>query len=230
MTPPEYLTDLINSFLKCANPAYAVQMRKYMKDKYAYFGIKSPERKELYKIHYRKHGLIPEQSMEEIVKWCWDAPEREFQYFAMESLGKTVKKVEKNIIEIYEYMITHKSWWDTVDYIAINLIGAYFIKYPDEIEKITKRWMNTGNKWLQRSCILFQLKYKSQTDTALLKSFILPLTTDNEFFIRKAIGWALREYSKTNPDYVVQFVEQNTLSGLSEREALKWMKNKSIIT
>lgn len=92
--------------------------------------------------------------------------------------------------------------------------------------ELTTRWMNSDNMWLQRTCLLFQLKYKTSTDTQLLSSFIKPLSSSNEFFIRKAIGWALREYSKTDPDFVIQFTKENTLSGLSEREALKWLRNK----
>jgi len=228
MAIPQYLTDLVDSFLKKANPEAALPMKKYVKDRYDYLGITSPERRELYKVHWQKHGLIPHDKTEEIVKWCWETQYREYQYFAMESLGKNAKIAEKSIIDLYEYMITHKSWWETVDFIAPHLIGVYFSKYPDQIKTTTNKWMASGNMWLHRTCILFQLKYKSKTDTLLLESFIEPLTESKEFFIRKAIGWALREYSKTNPEYVIQFVNTHRLSGLSEREALKWMKNKSI--
>jgi 3-methyladenine DNA glycosylase AlkD len=82
--------------------------------------------------------------------------------------------------------------------------------------------------WLQRTCLLFQLKYRKHTDVDLLVGFIMLLRNSKEFFIRKAIGWSLREYSKTNPEFVISFVEKNQLSGLSEREALKWMKAKGI--
>lgn len=225
---PVYLIDLQNAYLKNANPALVIQMSKYMKDKFAFFGIKSPERKDIYKAHWKKHGYIPIDDTEKVIKWCWQAPQREFQYFAMESLGRTSKKADVDRIKIYEYMITQKSWWDTIDFIASNLVGVYFTKYPDQIKKTTSLWMNSNNMWLQRTCILFQLKYKRKTDTALLEGFIIPMLDSKEFFIRKAIGWALREYSRTNPEYVIQFVDNHQLSGLSEREALKWIKNKSI--
>ncbi len=202
-------------------------MKKYMKDLFEFYGIKSPIRRELYKQHKQQSGLIPKDQATEIMKWCWQAPQRDYQYFAMEFLGKVAKKADREIIGLYEYMITHKSWWDTIDYIASNLVGVYFTLYPELIEEYTSKWMDSDNMWLQRVCLLFQLKYKSRTDTRLLEKFILRLSGSKEFFIRKAIGWSLREYSKTNPDYVKTFVSEHQLSGLSEREALKWMLNQN---
>jgi len=223
---PDYILPLETEFKKHADPENAVQMQKYMKDKFEFLGINSLLRREIYGRFKKQYGLIPEENKTEIMKWCWNAPQREYQYFVMEFLGKKQKKVEKEIIELYEYMITNKSWWDTADFIAAHLAGSYFKQFPESIQKLTTRWMNSDNMWLQRTCLLFQLKYKSSTDTSLLSSFIKSLSSSNEFFIRKAIGWALREYSKTNPDFVIQFVKENTLSGLSEREALKWLRNK----
>ena len=113
-----------------------------------------------------------------------------------------------------------------MDYIASNLVGSYFNIYPGKIRETTDRWMASQNMWLQRTCLLFQLKYKNKTDESLLSGFIDQLTGSKEFFIRKAIGWSLREYSKTNPDFVLSFVRARELSGLSEREALKWIVGK----
>ena len=226
MSKPEYILLLEAEFLKHADPSNSVQMQRYMKDKFEFFGINSPLRKEIYGRFNKQFGLIPEENKTEIIKWCWNAPQREYQYFVMEFLGKKQKKVEKEIIDLYVYMITNKSWWDTVDFIAAHLVGSYFKQFPESIQKLTTKWMNSDNMWLQRSCLLFQLKYKVVTDKELLISFINSLSSSNEFFIRKAIGWALREYSKTDPDFVIQFVKENTLSGLSEREALKWLRNK----
>lgn len=223
MPTPHYLQSLEKSFVTEANPAEAIKMKKYMKDLFDFYGIKSPIRKELYKTHKQNFGLIPAGQKDEILQWCWNSPQREWQYFAMDFLGRTAKRSDKESIEMYEFMILNKSWWDTIDFIAANLVGVYFQKYPDQIPGITKKWMNSGNMWLQRTCILFQLKYRINTDTDLLESFIDPLKESKEFFIRKAIGWSLREYSKTNPDYVKVFVKTNQLSGLSQREALKWM-------
>jgi len=194
-----------------------------MKDRYEYFGIKSPERKEIYKNHKSSYGLIPDERTKEIVEWCWNQPQREYQYFAMEFLGKVAKKADKKIISLYVYMVTHKAWWDTVDFIATNLVGPYLKNYPNEILNLTSKWMESGNMWLQRTCLLFQIKYKFTVDTDLLHIFISQLIASKEFFIRKAIGWSLREYSKVNPEFVINYVAENQLSGLSKREALKWI-------
>jgi len=123
-------------------------------------------------------------------------------------------------------MITTKSWWDTVDFIAAKLVGDYFKKYPNQIGKYIQKWINSDNMWLQRTAILFQLKYKNQLDPKLLKYIIQSQLGSNEFFINKAIGWVLREYSKTNPTWVFNFVNTNEkgLSNLSKTEALRLMK------
>jgi len=226
MDSPKYLLPLISSFKNSANPETALKMEKYMRNHFPFFGIKSPQRTDIYREFKKDSGLIPNTNKEEIVNWCWQASEREYQYFAMEFLRKSSKKESKDILYLYEHMIITKSWWDTVDFIASNLLGVYFTNYPDEINVTTKRWMNSGNIWLQRSCLLYQLKYKNRLNTKLLVSFIAQLNKSNEFFIKKAIGWILREYSKTNSDFVKNYVNTNSLSVLSKREALLWMEKK----
>ena len=230
MQIPAYLIPLETEFKKHANPENAIPMRKYMLNKFEFLGINSPLRKEIFNRHKQQYGLIPENEEKEIVTWCWNAPQREFQYFSMDFLVRKKNKADEKSIGLYEYMMTHKSWWDTVDMIAAHLVGAYFKKFPENIPETTSRWIDSGNMWLQRTCLLFQLKYKEATDTKLLSLFIGTLASSDEFFIRKAIGWALREYSKTNPGYVIRFVKENKLSGLSKREALKWLKNKEMIS
>ena len=229
MNTPDYILPLVDAFVAVANENEAVAMKKYMKNKFDFFGIKSPIRKEVYKEHKSKYGLLPDDGFEEIVRWAWMQPQREYQYFAMEFLGKRMKKVEIGDIDLYEFLITEKSWWDTVDYVAATLLGNYFKNYPDQINSITTKWMESENMWLQRSCLLFQLKYKSNIDTILLSDFIDKLQGSKEFFINKAIGWILREYSKTNPPFVVEFVGKNRLSGLSRREAIKWMQSRGLV-
>jgi len=228
--PPPYLTGIIESYQKNDNAGLAIQMKKYMREQYEYFGIPSPLRKELIRSHWKQFGFIPEDRIEEIVNWCWNAPQREYHYFAMESLDKVSKKANKQRIEIYEYMIQNKSWWDTVDFIAAKLVGEYFIIFPEEIATRTTKWMDSRNIWLQRTCLLFQLKYKTATNIGLLEKFIASLVNSKEFFIRKAIGWVLREYSKTDPEYVIQFVKEHDLSGLSSKEALKWLNRSNAFT
>ncbi|MEN8249169.1 MAG: DNA alkylation repair protein [Bacteroidota bacterium] len=225
MKTPEYVQPIEQAFKAKANRDEAIKMKKYMKGQFEFFGVKSPARKEIYREHKNKYGLIPVDKLEKIVIWCWQKPQREYQYFALEFLTRAAKNADEEIICLYEEIIITKSWWDTVDGIAANLVGPYFQKFPKKIKSFTTDWMKSGNMWLQRSCILYQLKYKNKTDTRLLHKFIEPLASSKEFFIRKAIGWILREYSKTNADFVINYVKKNKLSGLSEREALKWLSN-----
>ncbi|RLD20943.1 MAG: DNA alkylation repair protein [Bacteroidetes bacterium] len=226
MKTPKYLQPLQLAFRQHANADIAAPMEKYMKDRYEYFGIKSPLRKEIYREHKLKYGLIPPAETEEIIKWCWQQPQREYQYFAMEFLGRAAKKADLDSINLYVYMITNKAWWDTVDFIATNLVGAYLKIFSDMTIDLTGEWMASKDIWLQRTCLLFQLKYKSATDTDLMHGFICQLSGSKEFFIRKAIGWVLREYSKTDAEFVVDYVNKYPISGLSQREALKWLQSR----
>jgi 3-methyladenine DNA glycosylase AlkD len=119
-------------------------------------------------------------------------------------------------------MLTHKSWWDSVDSTNSNVIGKYFIKFPALLEPTTQKWNDTSNIWLQRMSILFQLPYKEKTNTELLEKYIVNRMDSNEFFVNKAIGWALRAYAYTNKKWVIRFVKDHPqLSNLSKREALK---------
>lgn len=218
------LQKLINLYEKNANAAKAKQMKAYMKDQFEYLGLPSPLRKELSKQFFNEVGYPAVEQLEEVVGQAWSLPHREYKYFAMELMVKMRKKAGHDAMKLYEKLITKDSWWDTIDLIAPSLVGYHFQQYPEERSQYINAWMKSGNIWLQRSCILFQLKYKSETDTRLLSWIILELKDSKEFFIRKAIGWILREYSKTDPGFVIRFVQSNELSGLSQREALKWLE------
>lgn len=216
------LVDAIEKkFRSHANKEIAAQQTEYMRFMFPYFGIKAPVRQSLQKPFFAKDKLPPKAEMASIVKTAWKKPEREFQYFALEFALKYVRQFEKKDIALFEYMITTKSWWDTVDMTASKAVGGYMAKFPEERVPYVNKWLNSDNMWLKRTAILFQLKYKQQTDTALLEKAIRSNLGSSEFFINKAIGWALREYGKTNPDWVLAFVKKTTLDPLSHSEALK---------
>lgn len=219
----DYVENFKTVYQQNANPDFAFWMAKYMKNKFVYYGIKKPEREIIKKEFHHLFGWPSPENVNAVAMLLWQEQERELQYFAMELLYKFRKNSTPGIINLYEEIITSKSWWDTVDYIAVKLVGHYFKVFPEQITTVTQKWMNSGNMWLQRSCILFQLMYKKDTDVDLLFSFILPCTDSKEFFIQKAIGWALREFSKTNPQAVLTFAEQTPLKPLSRREALRIM-------
>ena len=121
-----------------------------------------------------------------------------------------------------EWMITNHSWWDSVDSTNSHVIGKFFLQFPEYIKPTTSKWNKSSNKWLQRMSILFQLMYKDKTDTTLLAKYIENCALEEDFFIRKAIGWALRAYAYTDAKWVKEFIKTHPhLSNLSKREALK---------
>jgi len=223
----DYIKSLETLFSQHTNTNNAVFMKKYMKDKFEFYGIQTGPRRELTKQFLKKDSLPPVEKLHDIIKKLWEKPQREFQYFGVELLEKSVKKLDKSNLPLIEFMIANKSWWDTVDGIAIRVAGELFRNHPGLIVQATQKWMASGNIWLQRTAILFQLKYKSHTNTDLLFKYILELEGSGEFFINKAIGWALREHSKTDPRLVIKFVNSHDLSPLSKREALKVINKKA---
>jgi len=203
----------------------AKPMTKYMKNRFPYLGIKTPKRKELFRDFIKENGLPEVSELKQITLDLWKLPEREFQYLAIGFLRKYTKKWDDDFIDLFEHLIITKSWWDSVDGLASWMVGEHFKRFPEMRDEYINRWMKNGNMWLQRTCLLFQLSYKEDTDVMLMENLILSLNGSKEFFINKAIGWILREYSKTDAQAVINFVGSNKLAPLSEREALKWLKN-----
>lgn len=215
----KYLNLLISKFRDKSNTEDALYFEKYMKNNFKFLGVRTPVKKEIIKDFYKENGKPLPEKTTDYVKYLWNLPEREFQHLALNIFEKNKTNLKLEDIDLIEYVITHKSWWDTVDG-TVSISGEYFKKYP-EAKNHTERWIESENFWLQRSALLFQLKYKSDTDKDLLFRYIKKTSHINEFFIRKAIGWALRQYSKYNPDVVKEFVENNELSALSKKEALR---------
>jgi 3-methyladenine DNA glycosylase AlkD len=208
-----------------ANQQTAQPMEAYMRHQFPFLGIKLPERVALTKQLWKTYQIEIEAFTFEDIFALWALSEREFQYIAMDLLNMRKKKFAKSDIVFIEQLIVTKSWWDTVDLLAGSIAGAYFVQYPHQISSVIERWISSENIWLKRSAILFQLKYKQKTNPELLFHLIRCCTDSREFFIQKAIGWALREYAKTQPDYVKQFVSETKLAPLSKREALKLLRS-----
>jgi 3-methyladenine DNA glycosylase AlkD len=217
----KYVEDLYELFKFAGNPELAKGAEVYMKNQFKFFGIYTNERRTLSNTYIKEVGLLSSKELVKTVKELYNQPYREFQYVAMELIAFHKKQWTEDIIKLAEFCITHKSWWDTVDNIASLILTDYFKKYPHQINSVTSIWNNSSNMWLQRSSIMFQKAFKKETNTQLLSKYILNCNHSKEFFIQKAIGWALREYSKTNPLWVKNFVANNTLAPLSKREALK---------
>lgn len=201
----------------------APAMAAYMKNLFPFAGIKKPQREIILK-ELNKQLLNCSDELPQIAEYLWKKPEREFQYIALKILEKSANKLSIEDVMWIENLIVSKSWWDTVDALAANVAGVILLKDEKAILSYSDKWNASDNMWLNRTAILIQLSFKQKTNTALLASTIEKHIHSNEFFIKKAIGWVLRQYSKTNPEWVKQFVKSHPqLKPLSIREASKYI-------
>ena len=217
-----YVANLKTLFEQHADPSQAAPMKKYLRGQFEYLGIKTPQSVALQKVFFAEFGLPEITELDEILRDLWALPHREFQYVAVGLLGGLEKQLPADFIDTIEYLIVTKSWWDTVDSIAAVTVGAHFKRYPAVKKKALAKWRKSKNMWLRRTTILFQLGYKKETDFDLLCEIIEENLGSDEFFINKAIGWALRQYAYTDPKAVKKFVNTTKeLHPLSRREAVK---------
>ncbi|WP_103072626.1 DNA alkylation repair protein [Aquimarina sediminis] len=218
-----FVFSLISKLESNSNSIEAARMQTYMKNKFIFLGIKAPTRKTLLKevINEHKSELSRDQILN-ITNSLYKKPQRELHYCAIELVNRFLKnKYEVSDIGFIEHLITTNSWWDSVDFIAKHILGNFLLQFPDQIHSVIDTFSSSDNMWLNRSSILFQLGYKENTDSQLLYKLCDTHKASDEFFIKKAIGWALREYSKTNPESVVNFITMVKLKPLSEKEGLK---------
>ncbi|HCJ4428382.1 TPA: DNA alkylation repair protein [Listeria innocua] len=213
------MTTIQTLFRANRSVADARPMEAYMKNQSPFLGIRATERKKLVADFLRENGM-PDDLLELVVE-LFAEEERELQYAAIDLLSRYGKKQASEAIEIYEQLVTTKSWWDTVDGLAGTVVSNHFRLYPDLIPIYNEAWINGDNIWLARTAILFQLKYKEETNAELLFANCEKWLGSKEFFIQKAIGWALRQYAKVDSEAVRVFVNSHTLAPLSRREALK---------
>ena len=213
---------LYEEMIQHKNEEQARQMSKYMLNKFEYIGIKTPERRKIFK------NFFKEYKNEEKIDWefvnnCWENKYREFQYVAADYLKNMKDKLTIDDIPKLKQFILKKSWWDTIDNLDMT-IGALALK-DTNVNKILLEWSIDENIWLRRIAIDHQLLRKEKTNTELLEKVLENNLGQAEFFINKAIGWALRDYSKTNPEWVKNFIEENEekMSKLSIKEAGKYL-------
>ena len=217
-----YLTKIKKIYASNADATIAKGAKAYLLNQFEFYGIKTPVRRKICKDFYKVNPIKDHNELSRLIKECFDEPQREIHYFAIELLGYHHKLWSKKTIPLIEWMVTHQSWWDSVDSTNSFVISKFFLKFPDQIESTTVKWNQSRNKWLQRMSLLFQLTYKKKTNTTLLTQYIKNCQLEEDFFIRKAIGWALRAYAYTDSKWVVQFIKAHPqLSNLSKREALK---------
>ena len=213
--------QLLQAFSKAADKTRASDMMRYMKNISPFLGIPRPIRDDIQKSWIAHMKTCDWKVQQKTAIDFWNTDTREHQYAAMDMLVKCKAWNHADSITLFEQLILQKSWWDTVDLIAAKLVGPYYLKFPDKRNALIQRWMDSGNMWLQRTCLIFQLGYKEKTDFDLLRACIIPLLDSREFFIQKAIGWALRQYARSAPSKVLEFANSYPLKPLSRREALK---------
>ena len=212
------LADLLEELEAAKDPHKATPMEACMRHQFSFLGIAAPERNVLYKKYF------PSAKKTKIIDWdfvdtCWEKESREYQYVAANYLKAMQSYLTKDDLPKLEHLVVTKSWWDTVD-ILDRVVGSLVADHP-ELEEVLLKWSLSDNIWLRRVAIDHQLLRKEKTDVHLMEKILLNNLDQTEFFINKAIGWALRDYSKTNPAWVACFIEKNKerMSDPSIREA-----------
>ncbi len=208
-----------------ADPLQAKKMAAYMKNHFLFYGIPSPNRKALYK------DFLKEEKTKKVVDWelldqCFEDKHREFQYFACDYLVALAFYIPFEELDRIKAYIQKGNWWDTTD--ALDQVIGKIGLIDTRIKQAMILWSRSDELWIKRAAIDHQLLYKEKTDTQLLETILLNSLGSNEFFINKAIGWALRQYSKTNPRWVESFIKQHhaALSSLTIKEASKYLTKK----
>ena len=224
MNKAETVDQLLSEHRVIENQA---SMAAYMKHHFEFYGIKSQLRRSLTKpiLTEMKNVTKTTQKIQwDFIKELWNFSARENQYVAADYLNEVDKYITLDDLNEFQELIINKSWWDSVD-ILVKRVGNLSLR-NSETKKIILNWAKSENIWLKRTSIICQLGLKESTDTDLLKTVIIENLKTGEFFVDKAIGWALREYAKTNVTWVKAFIEkyQKDLAPLSIREAQKHMK------
>ena len=212
---------LVEVFTDHADPEKAAAMTAYMKNHFPFVGLQKPVRAELQKEFLAAAKNESITTVHKIVKELWSLPEREYQYVAMELLVATKRKWNEDSLLVFETLALQRSWWDTVDLITSKLFGGYCRKEHERYKELFLDYASKENIWLNRVAIIHQLTYKAATDMVLFEEIFLRCGHKKEFFIQKAIGWALRQYSSVDPNAVIRFAEKHPLSALARREALR---------
>jgi 3-methyladenine DNA glycosylase AlkD len=223
------LVEAIRSELaQHADPNRAPGMQAYMKSAMPYLGVTTPTLREVCRRVFAEYPLPSADEWKRTVRRLWDtATFREERYAALELVADRRYSDYRTLaaLQLYEYLIVSGAWWDLVDGLATHQVGDLLRRYPDEMRPTLLAWSRGADHWLRRTSIICQVGFKRSTDAELLFACIEPSLTERDFFLRKGIGWALREYAKADPQRVAIYVEEQEgqLSALSRREALKYV-------
>ena len=225
MSMPPMVQYLIEEMERNRDPEKAEPMQAYMKTDQPFYGIQAKPRREIFRRARRKFSIDFREEWEQVIRQLWTGEHREEMYMALEVAEHYKQFRDEMAMPLFEYLAETAPHWDTLDWIAGKLISDLVLRYR-EFEAKLREWRKSENLWMRRASLLAHLKHKEETNTDLLAGTILMLAHEEGFFIRKAIGWVLRDYSYANPKWVRAFVEthESDLSGLSRREALKKIK------
>jgi 3-methyladenine DNA glycosylase AlkD len=214
-----------NELAKNHDGRKAREMAAYMKTDMPFYGVSAPMRDEIMREALRRHPIASINDLERVASSFWSLPHREEKAIATRLLHVRKKWISLDLLPLYERMIREGAWWDLVDEIATHVMGALWLAHPEIIAPLMDRWIEDEDLWIRRTAIIGQLKNKKRTDETRLFAYCRRCAPETDFFIRKAIGWALREYSKTSPDAVSDFIDSDgdRLSPLSLREAKKYL-------
>lgn len=222
------LNKIESVFLDNADSKLALKQTGWMRNQVAFIGISTPVRRNLQKSIFNEYlptsKKLSENDFIQLLKTLFQKEQREFHYAAIDIAKRFSGKYSSNMLDTFEWMIRHHSWWDSVDDIATNLVGPLNQKFPKLMEKMDN-WISDDNLWIRRTAILFQLKWKTKTDKVRLEKFCTKAMKEREFFIEKALGWALRDYAKTNKQFVRSLLEKHddSFSPLTKKEAGKYL-------
>ncbi|MFF9173565.1 DNA alkylation repair protein [Streptomyces sp. NPDC014793] len=216
------LERLTVTYAAAADPERAPVMRAYMKDVAPFLGIPTPDRRALSRTVLAGTPRPDESDCAAIALRCWRLPEREYHYFAVDYLRRHAARCSSAFLPVARHLVTTVPWWDTVDALAAHLVGTLVAADP-ALTADMDAWIADPDLWVARTALLHQLRYKERTDAGRLFTHCLLQSGHPDFFVRKAIGWALREYAKTDPGAVRDFLarERGRFAPLTVREALK---------
>ena len=204
----------------------AVAMAAYLKTDMPFYGVTTPQRKPIAAELSKRWVPETPRDYQRLVLALWKQPHREEKYLALGVAERHRQFITLDAVALYHRLIVEGAWWDLVDGVAANLVGGAFLRHRTEMTPLIREWLDDEVMWLRRTAIISQLNHKAATDAELLFECCARRAHETEFFIRKAIGWALRQYARTDPEAVRRFVadQGDRLSGLSRREAMKHLE------
>ena len=208
-----------------ADPVKAVEMAAYMKTDMPFYGVQKPDRQPIMKELKANFAPANQADYEAAVLALWRVKQREAKYIAINYAGLFRQYVGPQSLPLYERLIREGQWWDFVDAISSDLLGRALLNYPDQVRPVIDNFSNDEDFWIRRASLLAHLGHKEQTSHKDLFAYCKKMAHEKEFFIRKAIGWSLREYSKSEPERVRRFLVENKtrLSPLSLKEGAKYL-------